>query len=214
MSAVLESLDALIGRRPVVPVLTLDDPKRAVALARALAEGGLDVLEVTLRTERALEAIRAIAAEVPVADVGAGTVLEPWQMEAAAGAGARFLVSPGATSRLLDAAETSPVPWLPAAASASEVMRLRERGYRLLKFFPAEPLGGTAALKALAPVLSDMRFCPTGGIDAGKAPDYLALPNVVAVGGSWVAPADALAGGDFGRITELARAAAALRNAR
>jgi 2-dehydro-3-deoxyphosphogluconate aldolase / (4S)-4-hydroxy-2-oxoglutarate aldolase len=181
-----------------------------VALARALAAGGLDVLEVTLRTAWALECIRAIAAEVPEVEVGAGTVLEPWQMEAAAEAGARFLVSPGATARLLDAAGTSPVSWLPGAASVSEAMRLGERGYGLVKFFPAEPLGGVAALKAIAPVLPGIRFCPTGGIDHRKAPAYLALANVVAVGGSWVAPAPAVAAGNWDEVTRLAAEAAAL----
>ncbi len=204
------SLEALIARRPVIPVLTLDDPAMSVALARALAAGGLDVLEVTLRTARALECIRAIAAEVPEVEVGAGTVLEPWQMEAAAEAGARFLVSPGATARLLDAAGTSPVSWLPGAASVSEAMRLGERGYGLVKFFPAEPLGGVAALKAIAPVLPGIRFCPTGGIDHRKAPAYLALANVVAVGGSWVAPAPAVAAGNWDEVTRLAAEAAAL----
>jgi 2-dehydro-3-deoxyphosphogluconate aldolase/(4S)-4-hydroxy-2-oxoglutarate aldolase len=211
MNAPSPALEALVARRPVIPVLTLDEPAAALALARALAAGGLDVLEVTLRTARALECIRAIVAEIPGVDVGAGTVLEPWQMEAAAEAGARFLVSPGATARLLDAAATSPAPWLPGAASASEAMRLRERGYTLLKFFPAEPLGGVAALKAIAPVLPDLRFCPTGGIDAAKAPAYLALPNVVAVGGSWAAPAAAVAAGRWDEVTRLAAEAAALR---
>jgi 2-dehydro-3-deoxyphosphogluconate aldolase/(4S)-4-hydroxy-2-oxoglutarate aldolase len=205
------SLEALIARRPVIPVLTLDDPAMSVALARALAAGGLDVLEVTLRTARALECIRAIAAEVPEVEVGAGTVLEPWQMEVAAEAGARFLVSPGATARLLDAAGTSPVSWLPGAASVSEAMRLGERGHGLVKFFPAEPLGGVAALKAIAPVLPGIRFCPTGGIDHRKAPAYLALANVVAVGGSWVAPAPAVAAGNWDEVTRLAAEAAALK---
>ena len=156
----------IFARRPVIPVLTLDDPEQAIELARALAAGGLDVLEVTLRTSGAIEAIRAIAQELPEIIVGAGTVLDAAQMHGAERAGAKFLVSPGHTERLLSAAADCALPWLPGAATASEVQTLRERGHTILKFFPAEPMGGAAALKALQPVFSDVAFCPTGGIDA------------------------------------------------
>jgi 2-dehydro-3-deoxyphosphogluconate aldolase/(4S)-4-hydroxy-2-oxoglutarate aldolase len=173
-------------------------------------DGGLAVLEVTLRTPAALEAIRTIAGEIENTVVGAGTVLDAGGYRAAERAGARFVVSPGVTSALLDAAAASPVPFLPGAATASEVMRLLEHGYRCLKFFPAEPAGGIAALQALAAPLPEARFCPTGGIDADRARAYLSLPNVLCVGGSWVAPRHAVAARDWPRITGLARAAAAL----
>ena len=202
---------ALLARGPVVPVLTVEDPASAVPLARALVAGGLGVLEVTLRTAKALEAARAIMAEVEGAVVGIGTVLTPEAMRAAQRAGARFAVSPGSTPDLLAAAAAEGLPYLPGTATASEVMALVERGYSTLKFFPAESAGGVAALRALAAPFGWVRFCPTGGIDAGKASHYLALANVLAVGGSWVAPADRVAAGDWARITVLAREAAALR---
>lgn len=204
-------LGALLARTPVVPVLAVESVETALTLARALAAGGLSVLEITLRTPAALDAIAAIADAPLEVVVGAGTILTPEAFEAAARAGARFVVSPGATPALLDAAAASPVPFLPGAATASEVMALLERGHRFLKFFPAEPAGGLAYLKALAAPLPGARFCPTGGIDAKSAPRYLALPNVVCVGGSWVAPEEAVAARDWPRITGLARAAAALR---
>jgi 2-dehydro-3-deoxyphosphogluconate aldolase/(4S)-4-hydroxy-2-oxoglutarate aldolase len=182
-----------------------------VPLAQALVAGGLGILEITLRTPAALKVIRAIAGEVEEAVVGAGTVLTPAQYRDAERAGARFVVSPGATDAVLSAARASTVPLLPAAATATEVMRLLEQGYRFLKFFPAEPAGGPAYLKALASPLPAARFCPTGGIDAARAPEYLKLSNVVCVGGSWVAPNTAVAAGDWQQITRLARAAAALR---
>ena len=203
-------LQALLAGTPVVPVLVIDSVATALPLARALVDGGLRTLEITLRTPAALDVIRALAAEVEGAVVGAGTVLTAGQYQDAERAGARFVVSPGATDELLAAAAASAVPFLPGAATASEVMRLLERGYRCLKFFPAEPAGGVAYLEALASPLPEARFCPTGGIDAGKAHAYLSLPNVLCVGGSWVAPKDALATGDWPRITALARAAAAL----
>ena len=196
---------------PVVPVLTLPDEAHAVALARALVAGGLTVLEITLRTEAALRSIRGIIASVPGAVVGVGTVLTPDQMRAAKEAGAAFAVSPGASPRLLDAAEAEGLPFLPGAATASEAMALLERGYTRQKLFPAEAAGGIALLKGLADPLPQVRFCPTGGIDAATAPAYLALPNVVCVGGSWVAPKAAVLEGDFARIETLARAAGALR---
>jgi 2-dehydro-3-deoxyphosphogluconate aldolase/(4S)-4-hydroxy-2-oxoglutarate aldolase len=206
-------LARLLAGTPVVPVLTVAATEIALPLARALVAGGLPVLEIALRTPAALQAIETIASEVEHAVVGAGTVLTPAQYEAAARAGARFVVSPGATPALLDAAAASPVPFLPGAATSSEIMTLLERGHSCLKFFPAEPAGGIAYLKALAGPLSEARFCPTGGIDASIAPRYLSLPNVLCVGGSWVAPGDAVAAGDWPRITALAWAAAALRDA-
>jgi 2-dehydro-3-deoxyphosphogluconate aldolase/(4S)-4-hydroxy-2-oxoglutarate aldolase len=200
-------------KAPVVPVLVIDSVETALPLARALVAGGLPLLEITLRTDAALDVIEAIAGEVEGAVVGAGTVLTPEQLAAVERRGARFAVSPGATEVLLDAAQAGAVPLLPGAATASEVMRLLERGYREMKFFPAEPAGGVAYLKALASPLPEARFCPTGGIDAGRAKEYLALPSVICVGGSWVAPTDALRSGDWARITNLARDAAALRRA-
>jgi 2-dehydro-3-deoxyphosphogluconate aldolase/(4S)-4-hydroxy-2-oxoglutarate aldolase len=198
---------------PVVPVLTIDAVHTALPLAQALVAGGLPVLEITLRTPAALEIIRAIGGEVEGAVVGAGTVLTPAQYRDAVAAGARFVVSPGATPALLDVAEASSVPFLPGALTSSEVMRLLERGYGCLKFFPAEPAGGVAYLQAVAGPLPAARFCPTGGIDAKLAPAYLALPNVVCIGGSWVAPRAAVAAEDWPAITRLASAAAALRPA-
>jgi len=204
-------LAALLASSPVVPVLVIDSVATAVPFARALVAGGLPLLEITLRTPAALDVIRAIAEEVEGAVVGAGTVLTPDQLAAVERQGACFAVSSGATDSLLDAARDSAVPLLPGAATASEVMRLLERGYRQMKFFPAEPAGGVAYLKALASPLPEARFCPTGGIDAARARSYLALPNVVCVGGSWVAPAAAVRAGDWARITVLATEAAALR---
>jgi 2-dehydro-3-deoxyphosphogluconate aldolase / (4S)-4-hydroxy-2-oxoglutarate aldolase len=202
----------LLGGTAVVPVLVVESVETGVALARALVAGGLSVLEITLRTSAALEVIRAISRESE-AVVGAGTVLQPEQYRSAERAGARFVVSPGATKRLLEHAEASETPFLPDALTSSEVMGLLERGYTCMKFFPAEPAGGVAYLKALAAPLPEARFCPTGGIDAASAPRYLALPNVLCVGGSWVAPGDALTAGDWPRITALARAASALGRA-
>lgn len=204
-------LERLLARTPVVPVLVIEEAVTAVPLAKALVAGGLPLLEITLRTAAALEVIRAIGAEVEDAIVGAGTVLTPRQLDEVAACGARFAVSPGATENLLAAARDSAVPLLPGAATASEVMRLLELGHRHMKFFPAEPAGGIAWLRALASPLPEARFCPTGGIDAERAKAYLALPNVVCVGGSWVAPAEAIERGDWSRITDLAKAAAALR---
>lgn len=205
-------LEAILSAAPVVPVLTIADVAVALPLARALVAGGLTALEVTLRTPAALDCIRAIADEIEGANVGAGTVLDAAQYEVASKAGATFVVSPGATGGLLDAAAGSDVPFLPGAATASEAMALAERGYRYLKFFPAEPAGGLAYLKALSAPLPSIRFCPTGGIGAKNAADYLALGNVVCVGGTWVAPADALAGGDWSRVTALSREASQLRS--
>ena len=205
-----EELSSIVTAAPVIPVVVLEDAELAVPLARALVAGGLRVIEVTLRTGAAIGAIEAIAGEVEGAIVGAGTVLSKGQLIAAARAGARFIVSPGINADLLKAAEDSPVPFLPGAATASEVMQLMDEGYTILKFFPAEAAGGIAYLKALASPLPVMRFCPTGGIDADNAPAYLALDNVVCVGGSWVTPKDALATGDWARVEELARKACRL----
>ncbi|MFI7441682.1 bifunctional 4-hydroxy-2-oxoglutarate aldolase/2-dehydro-3-deoxy-phosphogluconate aldolase [Nonomuraea indica] len=202
---------SLLDLAPVIPVVVIDDVETAVPMARALVAGGLPVIEVTLRTEPALEAIGRIAAEVPDAVIGAGTVRTAGDVTASVSAGARFLVSPGATPSLADAMAASGVPFLAGAATASEVMALAERGLKELKFFPAEAAGGVPYLKALAGPLPDVRFCPTGGIRPGTAADYLALPNVGCVGGTWLTPADALATGDWDRVEKLAAEAAALR---
>lgn len=198
-------------RAAVVPVLTLETAEDGVEIARALARGGLDLIEVTLRTAAALEAIRAIRREVPSVRVGAGTALSPEQAHAAIEAGARFIVSPGMTPRLIEAAQGWSVPFLPGAVTASEAMALFDLGYQCLKFFPAEAAGGVRALKALAAPLAGITFCPTGGVGPDNAPDYLRLDNVVAVGGSWVAPQRAVAGQDWPALTRLAEQAAALR---
>src|SRR5579864_6717129 len=207
------TLEDILRLAPVMPVVTIEDPAQAVPMARALVAGGIRAIEVTLRTEQALAALAAIAAEVPEAVAGVGTVLEPQQFEAARTAGAKFAVSPGATSALLEAARRSGLPYLPAVATASELMAALERGFTLCKFFPAEAAGGTDMLRSLAGPFPQVRFCPTGGVDPANAATYLALPNVVCVGGSWLTPRDALAAGDFARIERLAREAAALRPA-
>jgi 2-dehydro-3-deoxyphosphogluconate aldolase / (4S)-4-hydroxy-2-oxoglutarate aldolase len=194
----------------IVPVVSIDDPDAGVALARALVAGGLPVVEMTLRSPNALKVTEAIARHVPEAVLGLGTVLDKGQIAAAIDAGARFLVSPGVTPALAEAAAACTVPFLPGVATISEAMRLRELGFRTLKFFPAESSGGVGALKGFAPVLQDIAFCPTGGIDAAKAPAYLALPNVAGLGGSWITPANLIASADFAAITALARQAAQL----
>lgn len=194
---------------PVIPVLVISDTAQARPLAEALVAGGLPVLEVTLRTPAALDVIREMA-QVPGGIVGAGTLLTPEDVRAAKAAGARFGVSPGATDRLLEACAAEALPLLPGAATATEAMALLERGYRVQKFFPAEASGGVPALAALAAPLPQIAFCPTGGITPQNAASYLALPNTLCVGGSWVAPRDKLAAGDWAGIEALARAAAAL----
>ena len=188
---------------PVVPVLVIDDAGRAEGLARALIAGGLPALEVTLRTPAALEAISEMA-KVEGGVVGAGTLLTAKDVEAAKKAGASFGVSPGATDWLLDACEANDLPLLPGAATATEAMRLLERGYSVQKFFPAEANGGAAALKAIGAPIPQVSFCPTGGVTLANAPDYLKLSNTLCVGGSWVAPADKVAAGDWDAITALA----------
>jgi 2-dehydro-3-deoxyphosphogluconate aldolase / (4S)-4-hydroxy-2-oxoglutarate aldolase len=197
--------------QPVVPVLIIEDAKSAVPLARALVAGGLKAIEITLRTAAALEAVRLVAEEVEGAVVGAGTILNASHYAAAVDAGSQFIVSPGTTQELLDVARQSDIPLLPGAATASEVMALREEGYEVLKFFPAEQAGGAAYLKALSSPLAGTLFCPTGGISLKNAMDYLSLPNVVCVGGSWVAPKELVTAGDWAGITKLASEAAALR---
>lgn len=206
-----ERVDSILTRAPVVPVLAIGNVEDAVPLARALVEAGLPVLEVTLRTDGALECIRRIAIEVPEACVGAGTVLTPVHLDAVREAGGMFAISPGATDALYDAADMSSLPWIPGVATASEVMHGLERGHRRFKLFPAESCGGVQALKGFAGPLAQVKFCPTGGIDAESAPRYLALPNVITVGGSWMVPKDALKARDWGRIGTLARQAAQLR---
>ena len=195
---------------PVVPVLVIEDLAHARPLAEALVAGGLPALEVTLRTPCALDAIRAMA-EVPGGVVGAGTLLTPADVKAAKAAGATFGVSPGATDRLLAACEDEGLPLLPGAVTASEIMALLERGYTVQKFFPAEQSGGAAFLKSIGSPIPQVSFCPTGGIGPKNAPDYLALKNILCVGGSWVAPKEAMARGDWAEITRRAAAARGLR---
>lgn len=195
----------------VIPVIVLDDVAQAVPLARALVAGGIRMLEVTLRTPAALACIQAIAREVPDAVVGAGTVRSGADAEAAARAGARFAVSPGYTAAVGEACREVSLPLLPGVATGSEVMAALEGGFTELKFFPARQAGGTSMLNAFAGPFHDVRFCPTGGVSAANAPEFLALPNVVCVGGSWLTPADAVKAGDWARITQLARDAAGLR---
>jgi 2-dehydro-3-deoxyphosphogluconate aldolase/(4S)-4-hydroxy-2-oxoglutarate aldolase len=205
-----QRIDQVLARAPIVPVLSIARVEDAVPLARALVDGGLPVLEVTLRTDAAIGAIRAIREQVPGASVGAGTVLSARDLSAVEAAGALFAIAPGATDALYAAASDAGIPLLPGIATASELMRGLELGYQRFKFFPAESSGGIAALKSFAGPFARAKFCPTGGIDAAKAPAYLALPNVITVGGSWMVPADALAAGDWQRIAHLSREAAAL----
>jgi 2-dehydro-3-deoxyphosphogluconate aldolase/(4S)-4-hydroxy-2-oxoglutarate aldolase len=210
MPSKAEILQSLLNGQPVIPVLKIADPAHAVPLARALARGGLPMIEITLRTAGALEAIRRVAAEVKEAIVGAGTILDARQFDEAAKAGAKFIVSPGITRELLAAAVDSPVPLLPGAITPGEIMAAREAGLNFLKFFPAEQAGGVAFLRALASPIADVKFCPTGGINLRNAADYLRLPNVVCVGGSWIAPDDLVQAGRWDTIEMLAREARAL----
>ena len=200
----------IVSQTAVIPVLTIERASDAVPLARALVAGGLTVLEVTLRTPAALAAIALIAEQVREAIVGVGTVTEAADVAPAMRAGAKYLVTPGTPPDLAAALADAPIPALPGCATVSEAMALADRGFAVLKFFPAEASGGISWLKAVAAPLPDLRFCPTGGIDGKNAATYLTLPNVIAVGGSWVAPKDAIAAGDFDRITALARKAATL----
>lgn len=204
---------AMVAKAPVVPVVVIERLEDAVPLARALVEGGLPLIEVTLRTPVALEALRRIAGEVEGAVPGAGTVTARAHIEASIAAGATFLVSPGTTPDLLAAFTQTSIPVMAGCATASEAMRLAELGFEVLKFFPAEASGGAAFLKSIAGPLPHLRFCPTGGIGPANVADYLALPSVVAVGGSWVVPQDAIRAGDFGKVRELAHAASQLKRA-
>jgi 2-dehydro-3-deoxyphosphogluconate aldolase/(4S)-4-hydroxy-2-oxoglutarate aldolase len=202
------TIEELVGLAPVIPVVVIEDVEDAVPLAEALVRGGLPVIEVTLRTAAAAASIERIAAEVPDAVVGAGTVTTNRQVAEALDLGARFLVSPGATPTLLDGLQASGVPFLPGTATPSDIVALLERGITHAKLFPAEVVGGIKALKAFAGPFPQMRFCPTGGINVANAPEYLAQPNVVCVGGSWMAPI-----GDWDAVETLAAQAAALSRA-
>jgi 2-dehydro-3-deoxyphosphogluconate aldolase/(4S)-4-hydroxy-2-oxoglutarate aldolase len=213
MSEKTEALLSLLAGQPVIPVLKIDDVADAVPLARALARGGLRAIEITLRTRDALECIRRAASEVEEAIVGAGTILDAAQFEQAAAAGSRFIVSPGITQQVIAAAAASPVPLLPGATTPGEIMAAREAGLDFLKFFPAEQAGGVAFLKALASPFAGIRFCPTGSVSPKNVGDYLALPNVVCVGGSWVAPDHLVKAKDWAAIEALAAEAAALSKA-
>lgn len=197
---------------PVIPVVTIDDPRHAVPVARALADGGVRLIELTLRTESALISLKRIADEVPDILVGAGTVLTPAQADAAVAAGAQFLVSPGVTDSLMDHVSAIGVPFLPGVATIGEVMGVLERGLTAMKFFPAGPAGGPDYLAAIGAPIPQVQFCPTGGVSLGSAPGYLALPNVSCVGGSWLTPKAAIENNDWEQITKLAREAAGLRS--
>ena len=213
INAVIEEdtpMHPLFSGARVIPVLTIERERDAVPLARALYEGGLSVLEVTFRTEAAISAIEAIARELPQVTVGAGTLLRAADVATAVAAGAKFLVSPGTTPQLAGAALATDLPYLPGVATPSEIMGVRALGHCVMKLFPAEAMGGVALLRALAPVFQGIAFCPTGGIDERLAEHYLALPNVPMVGGSWMAPREAIAAGDWGRIRRLAERAAAI----
>jgi 2-dehydro-3-deoxyphosphogluconate aldolase / (4S)-4-hydroxy-2-oxoglutarate aldolase len=206
----MQRIDDILRQAPVVPVLAVSDVDDAIPLAETLVAAGLPVLEITLRTPVALEVIRRMRT-VPGAIVGAGTVLTTADLAAVEAAGAAFAISPGGTDALYNAAKQAGIPLLPGIATASELMRGLEHGWTRFKFFPAESSGGIPALKGFAGPFAQVKFCPTGGIDAAKAPAYLALPNVLTVGGSWMVPADALKAKDWRTIGELARGAAALR---
>lgn len=205
-----DGLEAIMRLAPVIPVVIIDDVADAVPLARALVKGGLKAIEITLRTPAALDAIRAVAQEVEGAVTGVGTVLTPAQYELAAKAGAKFAVSPGATAKLLDAAEGAGLAPLPGIATASEAMALIERGYRFAKFFPAEAAGGAPFLASIASPLPQLQFCPTGGITPEIAPRYLKLPNVLCVGGSWMVKPAAIKAKAWDEITLAAQAASQL----
>ena len=206
-----KGLEAALTRAPVVPVMVIEEVADAVPLARALVRGGLPVLEITLRTPKAMECIRAIVSEVEGAIVGSGTVLTPEQLRDSERLGCKFAVSPGSTGKLLGAAEDHDIALLPGGVTASECMALLEWGYSIQKFFPAEPAGGTAYLSSLASPLPQVRFCPTGGITPESAPSYLKLANVITIGGSWMAPKKLVAAKDWAGIEALARQAASLR---
>ena len=203
MDSKQQLLDQILGLGPVMPVLVIDEVVDAVPLARALVDNGVRVLEVTLRTPVALEAIRLLAQEVPDAIVGAGTVTTAAQLQQVVDAGAKFAISPGLTRELLQAGKDAAIPLIPGIASISELMEGTGLGYSHFKFFPAEAAGGVKTLKSIHGPFSDIRFCPTGGINEKNFLEYLALPNVRCVGGSWIVPDDAIANGDWDRITAL-----------
>lgn len=210
MAVTLTALDVMRDA-PVIPVIVLNDVAHAVPLAEALVAGGIRMLEVTLRTPQALACIEAIARQVPQAVAGAGTVRSAADAAAAARAGARFAVSPGYTRAVGQACRDAGLPLLPGVATGSEIMQAQEDGFTELKFFPAMQAGGPAMLKAWSGPFGDVRFCPTGGISTANAAEFLALPNVACVGGSWLTPADALAQGDWAQVTALARQACELQ---
>jgi 2-dehydro-3-deoxyphosphogluconate aldolase/(4S)-4-hydroxy-2-oxoglutarate aldolase len=203
-------MQALVEGTAVVPVVVVQEATHAVPLARALALGGVGVMEVTLRSDAALDAIERIVSEVPDMQVGAGTVTTVGQVKAVARAGAAFVVTPGSPFSLMDAVEDLGLPVLPGAGTVTEMMRLRDLGITLQKFFPAEASGGTAFLRAVSGPLPELQFCPTGGISPLNGADYLGLANVACVGGSWLTPQDAVASGDWSRVERLAREASAL----
>ncbi len=205
-----DDLRARLGAAVAIPVITAGAVDDTVALCQALVAGGLDMLEITLRTPTALPALAAVARAVPKAHVGVGTALSPEDLERAADAGARFAVSPGFDPGMVEAARRAPLDWLPGAVTASEIMAARNAGFTTLKFFPAQQSGGTAALNAFAPVFADTMFCPTGGLDQKTAGEYLACANVVAVGGTWMMPKDAIAARDWPRVEATARRARSL----
>jgi 2-dehydro-3-deoxyphosphogluconate aldolase/(4S)-4-hydroxy-2-oxoglutarate aldolase len=200
---------AALGNNPVIPVLVVEDVAHAVPMAKALVAGGLTALEVTLRTKSAMEVVERIANEVPEAIIGVGTVTRPEQFEQVKGAGAKFVVSPGLTPTLAQAAKDNEMPYLPGAVTASEIIMAMELGITDLKFFPAGTSGGPAALKGFSSVFSEIRFCPTGGVKPDNMKDYLSLPNVATVGGTWLVTPDLLANGDWATITRLASEAKA-----
>lgn len=204
-------LEVALRKAPVVPVMVIDDVKNAVPLARALVKGGLPVLEITLRTSSAMDSIKAIIAEVEGAIVGAGTVLTVQQLRDCEKVGCKFAVSPGSTGKLLGEAQDRNIALLPGGVTASECMALLEWGYTIQKFFPAEPAGGAAYLSSLASPLPQVKFCPTGGITVASAANYLNLPNVITIGGSWMAPKNLVAAGNWAAIEQLAREASALK---
>lgn len=194
----------------VVPVIVLTEAKQAVPLAHALLEGGIDVMEITLRSDVALDAIEAVAKAVPQMHLGAGTVTRASDVPRVIDAGARFALSPGCTDALVDAMRATGLPFIPGVMTPGEVMRARDQGFTLMKLFPAQQAGGIGMLKALGAPIPDVAFCPTGGVSPQNLRDFLALPNVAMAGGSWLTPADALRDGDWARITQLAREATAL----
>ncbi len=199
-----EQLDKIVSSCPLVPVITIDRPEDALPLGKALVEGGLRILEITLRTPYGLQAIADLREAMPDVWVGVGTVATREQFAAAEAAGAQFVITPGSTSELLDYGMTAKIPLLPGVSSLSEVMEGYRLGYRTFKFFPAEVAGGVSALKAYSGPFPDVHFCPTGGITLEKAKDYLALANVKAVGGSWLTPKDVIAAGDWAKLTSIA----------